>query len=122
MKCWFLLPGLLVGSLGQVWAQETGAPVLAPSTTPATPTAVVPPKVPHHGTAYFSWGYNRDVYTRSDIRFVNTKTDNYDFTFLNAHASDKPDFKDFWRFNSWTEDSASFLSTCSFSRTVDASN
>jgi hypothetical protein len=42
------------------------------------------------GALYLQWGYNRDQYTKSDIRFVNKKTDNYDFTFLNAKASDKP--------------------------------
>ncbi|WP_236668908.1 hypothetical protein [Hymenobacter rubidus] len=72
------------------------------STGAAATPAPVPVELKPHGSVYFSWGYNRDWYTRSDIRFKNTTTANYDFTFLNAHASDKPDFKDFWRFNSWT--------------------
>lgn len=106
MKVLILFTGLVLSLSGGLRAQpvapqapgglpaEPGAPVAAP--VPAAP-ALKP-----HGSVYFSWGYNRDWYTRSDIRFQNTKTDNYDFTFLHAHASDKPDFKDFWRFNSWT--------------------
>src|SRR5688572_15936151 len=44
------------------------------------------------GTFYISWGYNREAYSRSDIRFKNTTTDNYDFTLVNAEAHDKPGF------------------------------
>jgi hypothetical protein len=62
----------------------------------------VPPELKPHGSLYFSWGYNRDWYTRSDIRFKNTTTHNYDFVLENAHASDRPTFKDFWRFSSLT--------------------
>ena len=53
-----------------------------------------PPK--KEGTFYFSWGYNRDWYSNSTIHFVNTKTDNYDFTFIDARAHDKPDMERFW--------------------------
>lgn len=42
------------------------------------------------GTFYLEWGYNQELYTRSTIHFVNTKTDNYDFTLHNAKAHDKP--------------------------------
>lgn len=54
------------------------------------------------GSIYFSWGYNRDWYTGSTIHFVNTTTDNYDFTFYNAKAHDKPDMDSYWQPNRWT--------------------
>jgi hypothetical protein len=102
MRFFLLLSGLLLGLIGPLIAQPI-APLIDPATLGATAaTAPVPVELKPHGSLYFSWGYNRDWYTRSDIRFKNTTTDNYDFTFLQAHASDKPDFKDFWRFNSWT--------------------
>lgn len=44
------------------------------------------------GTFYISWGYNREAYTKSDIRFKNNTNDNYDFTLVNAEAHDKPGF------------------------------
>lgn len=46
------------------------------------------------GTLYVSWGYNRESYSNSDIRFKNTTTDNYDFVLKNAPAHDKPGFND----------------------------
>ena len=49
------------------------------------------------GTLYFSWGYNRDSYSRSDIHFENKKTDNYDFTFKSATARDRPSMERFWQ-------------------------
>ena len=49
------------------------------------------------GTAYFTWGYNRDWYTTSTIHFVNTKTDNYDFVFHNAKAHDNPSMEQYWQ-------------------------
>ena len=49
-----------------------------------------------HGKFYFFWGYNRDAYTRSTIHFVNTQTDDYDFTFDNAEARDQPDYENFY--------------------------
>ena len=102
MRFAFYLPGLLLGWLAPAVAQTAASwPLAAADAAPAGAARPLP-KQPRHGTAYVSWGYNREVYTRSDIRFVNTTTDNYDFTFVGAHASDKPDFQDFWRFNSWT--------------------
>ena len=59
-----------------------------------TDSIAKPPK--KEGTFYFSWGYNRDWYSNSTIRFVNTKTDNYDFTFIDAKAHDKPDMEHYW--------------------------
>jgi hypothetical protein len=53
------------------------------------------------GSFYFSWGYNRDWYSKSDIHFKNTtgdispvtgNPDNYDFTLYNLTAKDKPGF------------------------------
>ena len=45
-------------------------------------------------TAYFSWGYNRESYSNSDIHFKNTSTANFDFVLLDAAAHDKPGFTD----------------------------
>jgi hypothetical protein len=103
MRSFLLLSGLLLGLAGGLHAQPMASIAeVTTTTTPPAAAAPIPPELKPHGSLYFSWGYNRDWYTRSDIRFKNTTTDNYDFTFLRAHASDKPDFKDFWRFNSWT--------------------
>lgn len=55
-----------------------------------------------HGSLYFSWGYNRDWYTKSDIRFKNDKSDDYDFVFHNAVAHDHPSMSEFWKFKSLT--------------------
>jgi hypothetical protein len=57
------------------------------------------------GTFYFSWGYNRDWFSKSDIHFynpgeINTETGNnvsYDFTIYNAHANDRSRIKDIFR-------------------------
>lgn len=54
------------------------------------------------GSFFFTWGYNRDWYTNSTIRFQNTKTDNYDFTFVKAKAHDRPDQHDFYKLNALT--------------------
>ncbi len=43
---------------------------------------------------YLFWGYNREFYSPSTIHFKNTTTDNYDFTFIDAKAIDRPDFQD----------------------------
>ena len=51
-------------------------------------------KLKKKGTIYISWGYNRESYSRSDIRFKNTTTDNYDFILKDAPAHDKPGFND----------------------------
>lgn len=48
------------------------------------------------GTFYFAWGYNRDWYSTSTIHFVNRTTDDYDFTFIDAKAHDKPDMNNYW--------------------------
>ncbi len=45
------------------------------------------------GTFYLSWGYNREGYTNSDIRFKNNTNDNYDFTLVNAAAHDRSGFQ-----------------------------
>jgi len=56
----------------------------------------------NRGTIYFSWGYNRDWYSTSTIRFQNTKTDNYDFTFIDARAHDRPSMSEWWHLNRLT--------------------
>ncbi|GAB3987600.1 membrane protein [Spirosoma daeguense] len=55
-----------------------------------------------HGSFYFLWGYNRDWYSTSTIRFRNTVTDNYDFTFIDAKAHDKPDYYEFYKITKLT--------------------
>lgn len=45
------------------------------------------------GQLYFTWGYHNDAYTRSTIHFENHSGDDYDFTFYDAKAKDKPDMK-----------------------------
>jgi hypothetical protein len=42
---------------------------------------------------YFSWGYNKDFFSKSDIRFSDTGNDQYDFKLMNAKAKDLPAFK-----------------------------
>lgn len=54
------------------------------------------------GEIYLFWGYNRDTYSKSTIRFQNTETDNYDFTFMDAKAHDKADMEHFYRINEMT--------------------
>ncbi|GAB3951919.1 membrane protein [Spirosoma harenae] len=54
------------------------------------------------GSLYFTWGYNREWYTRSTIHFRNTTTDNYDFTFFKAQAHDRPDLTDFYKLDNLT--------------------
>jgi hypothetical protein len=49
-------------------------------------------KIKKKGTLYISWGYNREKYSKSDIRFKNTKSDNYDFVMQDAKAHEKPGF------------------------------
>lgn len=60
----------------------------------AQDTTAMAKKKKLHGCFYFTWGYNRDAYTRSTIRFVDHTTDDYDFKLINAKAHDKPDFDD----------------------------
>lgn len=43
---------------------------------------------------YLQWGYNRDIYSNSDLHFK--KGNEYDFTIHKAHAVDQPDFAGFW--------------------------
>ena len=53
------------------------------------------PKKKMHGNFYITWGYQRNGYSKSDIRFVNHNNgNNYDFTLHNAAAHEQPDFED----------------------------
>src|SRR5687768_6912639 len=67
-----------------LYAQLEGAPV---------PVA----KKGLHGTFFINWGYHRDVYTNSTIRFLDRQTGNYDFTFYHAKAKDQPDWDNFFK-------------------------
>ena len=55
------------------------------------------------GSLYFSWGYNKGWYSKSDLHFKNTSGeynpitgnyDSYDFTIYDVKAKDRPGFKD----------------------------
>jgi len=46
----------------------------------------------NHGTLYFSFGYNRDWFSRSDIRFKDDGQGKYDFVAYNLEAADRPGF------------------------------
>ena len=44
---------------------------------------------------YFSWGYNLDWYTKSDIHFSDSRREgNYDFVIKDAKAEDRPGIRD----------------------------
>jgi hypothetical protein len=49
---------------------------------------------PHkkNGVFYFSWGYNKDWFSKSDIHFKNSATNEYDFTLYGVTAKDRPGF------------------------------
>lgn len=98
MKRYLLGFGLLLGLVGPLAAQST-TPLAA---APPGSTALGLPLGHHHGTAYFSWGYNRDWYTKSNIRFRNSTTDDFDFTFHDAIAHDHPSMSDFWKVSNLT--------------------
>lgn len=49
-------------------------------------------KKPVYSGLYFQWGYNRDIYSKSDIRFQGK---DYDFTIYDVPAKDQPDFEAF---------------------------
>lgn len=58
------------------------------------------------GSFYFSWGYNRDWFSKSDLHFKNTSGDynattgnydSYDFTIYDVKAKDRPGFRDILR-------------------------
>ncbi|MBS1615440.1 MAG: hypothetical protein JST06_04905 [Bacteroidetes bacterium] len=61
--------------------------------TPSLLQAQIFPKA-HFNGMYLQWGYNREIYTRSDIHFQNGNQ--YDFTIHDAKAVDKPDFDGIW--------------------------
>jgi hypothetical protein len=45
------------------------------------------------GTLYFTWGYNREAYSKSTLHLSNHTSDNYDFTMVKAKAHDKNNFE-----------------------------
>lgn len=58
------------------------------------------------GSFYFSWGYNRDWYSKSDLHFENSSGeynpatgnyDSYNFTIYDVKAKDRPGFRDILR-------------------------
>jgi len=49
------------------------------------------------GTLYFSWGYNKDYFTKSDLHFKDAGAGNYDFTLYDVKAKDRPGFRDIFR-------------------------
>ncbi|MGI4871638.1 MAG: hypothetical protein ACRYFX_10720 [Janthinobacterium lividum] len=93
MKNYLLLAGLFLSAAGAATAQTT---------TPAPTLAGVPTSPRNHGSIYLTWQYNRDWYTKSDIRFRNDKSDDYDFVFHDAVAHDHPTMSEFWKLQSLT--------------------
>jgi hypothetical protein len=91
---------LLAGLLGM--ASVSRAQLALPIATPTTTIAGVPTTPRRHGAVYLNWSYNRDWYTKSDIRFKNDKSDDYDFTFHDAVAHDHPSMSDFWKLDNLT--------------------
>lgn len=60
---------------------------------------VTEPKPRKSGEFYFSWGYNRDWYSKSDIHVYRHDADpakSYDFWLYDAKAHDKPDMEKYW--------------------------
>jgi hypothetical protein len=51
----------------------------------------------NRGSIYLTWGYHRDAYTRSNIHFKDSQTDDYDFTFYQAKAKDQVDVSHFFK-------------------------
>jgi hypothetical protein len=81
----------LVGSISNLLAQESQDICNCPAQSKVG-----------KGTFYFSWGYNKDWYSKSDIHFKNTSTainsttgqpESYDFTVYDVKALDRPGFK-----------------------------
>lgn len=44
------------------------------------------------GSFYIGWGYNRDWFSKSNLHFQNSGSDNYDFTLYDVKAKDRPGF------------------------------
>ena len=44
------------------------------------------------GQLYFSWGYNKDWFSKSNIHFKSIGNDDYDFTLNDVKAHDRPEF------------------------------
>jgi hypothetical protein len=44
------------------------------------------------GVLYLSWGYNRDWFSKSNLHFENSGSDNYNFTVYNVGAKDRSGF------------------------------
>ena len=87
---WLTAPLAVLAGIGH-------AQGLLPAKKSSAPQAITLPKPKHRGSLYLNWSYNRDWYTKSDIRFKNNKSDDYDFTFYNARAHDHPSMSDFWK-------------------------
>jgi hypothetical protein len=49
------------------------------------------------GTFYAAWGYNRDWFSKSDLHFHDSGTDNYDFTLYDVKAKDRSGFSQILR-------------------------
>ena len=44
------------------------------------------------GSFYFTWGYNKDWFSKSDLHFKNSGSNPYDFTLHKVRAEDRPNF------------------------------
>ncbi len=66
---------------------------------------ITEPKPKKVGEFYFSWGYNRDWYSKSDIHIYRHDADptkSYDFMLFDAVAHDKPDMTKYWHLDRMT--------------------
>ena len=54
--------------------------------TSAVKESIKPAKKHYKGRIYFYWGWNRAIYSKSDIHFTG---DDYDFTLMNVEATDR---------------------------------
>ena len=102
-RCLLAVSVLLLTLIEPLAARPTALP---PPTKPGPakpgPTTQTLPIGRHRGSVYLSWGYNRDWYTKSDIRFRNNTSDDYDFTFHDAKAHDHLSMSDFWKLSNLT--------------------
>ncbi len=49
------------------------------------------------GSFYFTWGYNKDWFSKSDLHFVKSGAGAYDFTIHDVRAEDRPNFDELFQ-------------------------
>ncbi|MBP6335358.1 MAG: hypothetical protein KA444_07800 [Bacteroidia bacterium] len=53
--------------------------------------------VKRKGSLYFTWGYNKDWFSKSDLHFSKTGAGAYDFTIHDVKAEDRPNFDELFQ-------------------------